>query len=59
MYKQNKLLNSDGQTAGFVNPGHKNYDAFVGGTLPPAKLWCWKWCNRLQYHKHQEICILH
>ena len=24
--KQNKLLNSDGQTAGFVNPGHKDYD---------------------------------
>jgi len=37
MYKQNKLLNSDGQTAGFVNPGHKDYDDFVGGTLPPAK----------------------
>ena len=37
MYKQNKLLNSDGQTAGFVNPGHKNYDAFTGGTLPPAR----------------------
>ena len=37
MYTQNKLLNSDGQTAGFVNPGHKNYDAFAGGTLPPAR----------------------
>ena len=37
MYTQNKLLNSDGQTAGFQNPGHKNYDAFVGGTLPPAR----------------------
>ena len=37
MYTQNKLLNSDGQTNGFQNPGHKNYDAFVGGTLPPAR----------------------
>ena len=37
MYTQNKLLNSDGQTSGFQNPGHKNYDAFVGGTLPPAR----------------------
>ena len=37
MYTQNKLLNSDGQTSGFQNPGHKNYDAFVGGTLPPAQ----------------------
>ena len=37
MYTQNKLLNSDGQTAGFQNPGHKDYDDFTGGTLPPAK----------------------
>ena len=37
MYTQDKLLNSDGQTAGFVNPGHKNYNAFAGGTLPPAR----------------------
>ena len=37
MYTQNKLLNSDGQTNGFQNPGHKNYDDFVGGTLPPAR----------------------
>ena len=37
MYTQNKLLNSDGQTAGFVNPGHKEYDDFTGGTLPPAR----------------------
>jgi len=37
MYTQNKLLNSDGQTAGFVNPGHKEYDDFAGGTLPPAR----------------------
>lgn len=37
MYTQNKLLNSDGQTAGFQNPGHKEYDDFTGGTLPPAR----------------------
>ena len=37
MYTQNKLLNSDGQTAGFQNPGHKEYDDFTGGTLPPAQ----------------------
>ena len=37
MYKQDKLLNSDGQTAGFVNPGHKDYDDFGSGTLPPAQ----------------------
>ena len=37
MYTQNKLLNSDGQTAGLVNPGHKEYDDFTGGTLPPAR----------------------
>ena len=37
MYTQNKLLNSDGQTAGFQNPGHKDYDDFTGGTLPPAR----------------------
>ena len=37
MYTQNKLLNSDGQTAGFQNPGHKDYDDFTGGTLPPAQ----------------------
>jgi len=37
MYTQNRLLKSDGQTAGFVNPGHKDYDDFVGGTLPPAQ----------------------
>ncbi len=37
MYTQNKLLNSDGQTPGFQNPGHKEYDDFVGGTLPPAR----------------------
>ena len=37
MYTQNRLLKSDGQTAGFVNPGHKDYDDFVGGTLPPAR----------------------
>lgn len=37
MYTQNKLLNSDGQTSGFQNPGHKEYDDFVGGTLPPAR----------------------
>jgi len=37
MYTQNKLLNSDGQTAGFQNPGHKEYDDFIGGTLPPAR----------------------
>ena len=37
MYTQNKLLNSDGQTAGFQNPGHKEYDDFTGGTLPPVR----------------------
>ena len=37
MYTQNKLLNSDGQTAGFQNPGHKDYDDFIGGTLPPVQ----------------------
>ena len=37
MYTQDKLLHSDGQTAGFVNTGHKNYDAFTSGTLPPAR----------------------
>ena len=37
MYTQNKLLNSDGQTDGFQNPGHKEYDDFTGGTLPPAR----------------------
>lgn len=37
MYTQDKLLNSDGQTAGFQNPGHKEYDDFTGGTLPPAR----------------------
>ena len=37
MYTQDKLLNSDGQTAGFQNPGHKDYDDFTGGTLPPAQ----------------------
>ena len=37
MYTQDKLLNSDGQTAGFQNPGHKEYDDFSGGTLPPAR----------------------
>ena len=37
MYTQNKLLNSDGNTAGFVSPGNKDYDDFVGGTLPPAQ----------------------
>jgi hypothetical protein len=37
MYTQNKLLNSDGQTSGFQNPGHKEYDDFTGGTLPPAR----------------------
>ena len=37
MYTQNKLLNSDGQTSGFQNPGHKEYDDFTGGTLPPAQ----------------------
>ena len=37
MYTQDKLLNSDGQTSGFQNPGHKNYDDFAGGTLPPAQ----------------------
>ena len=37
MYTQDKLLNSDGQTAGFQNPGHKEYDDFTGGTLPPAQ----------------------
>ena len=37
MYTQNKLLNSDGQTAGFTNPGHKEYDDFTSGTLPPAR----------------------
>ena len=37
MYTQDKLLNSDGQTAGFQNPGHKDYDDFNGGTLPPAR----------------------
>ena len=39
MYKQSRLLKSEtsGQTAGFTNPGHKNYDAFAGGTIPPAR----------------------
>jgi len=42
MYTQNKLLNADGNTAGFTSPGNKNYNAFVSaggtaGTHPPAK----------------------
>tara|TARA_B100001059_G_scaffold32438_1_gene26123 strand:+ start:1318 stop:3201 length:1884 start_codon:yes stop_codon:yes gene_type:complete len=37
MYTQDKILNSDGQTSGFVNPGHKEYDDFASGTLPPAR----------------------
>ena len=37
MYTQDKLLNSDGQTAGFQNPGHRDYDDFTGGTLPPIQ----------------------
>ena len=37
MYTQNRLLKSDGNTNGFISPGHKDYDDFVGGTLPPAR----------------------
>ena len=32
-----KLLNSDGATTGFANPGHKYYTDFGGGTNPPAR----------------------
>ena len=32
-----KLLNSDGATTGFANPGHKYYTNFTGGTHPPAR----------------------
>ena len=36
-YSDYKLLNSDGQTTGFSNPGHKYYNNFNGGTHPPAR----------------------
>ena len=32
-----KLLNSDGATTGFANPGHIYYSNFVGGTQPPVR----------------------
>ena len=36
-YTNYKLLNSDGQTTGFTNAGHKFYNNFAGGTHPPAR----------------------
>ena len=36
-YSNYKLLNSDGQTTGFTNAGHKFYNNFAGGTHPPAR----------------------
>ena len=36
-YNNYKLLNSDGQTTGFSNPGNKLYNNFAGGTNPPAR----------------------
>ena len=48
MYKQNRLLKSEtnsqyvaaggsGNAFAFSNPGHKDYDDFAAGTLPPAR----------------------
>jgi len=36
-YSNFKLLNSDGATTGFSNPGHKLYSDFAGGTNPPVR----------------------
>ena len=36
-YSNFKLLNSDGATTGFSNPGHKLYSDFAGGANPPVR----------------------
>ena len=36
-YSNYKLLNSDGATTGFSNPGHKLYSDFAGGANPPVR----------------------